>query len=649
MNDAQFTGTSADQKPAEILIDREFPAAVIGDGKINYTPSFGFVEQSLTLQSPPRNTLIKQRERPIETLEFTQGHDGDLKEEEFLISDLGKVDVLVVVDNSGSMQDEQDKLKNKLSALTKHLSTTDWRIAVITTDSSCLAGGKIIAKGSMTADADFAAAIAAGTSGSADEKGVKQAQLALKGECPTGRFMWLRNDASIAVLFVTDENNTCKEFAPDPCEVGNRPGELVATLKSLRGDRARAYGLTWKNGESGCTNPNGESDGLRYEEVINNTGGFRGSICASDYTATLERISRDVARNVRYEFNLGYTPIPSETVVTIDGLDYKDYDLSGRQLRLKNILGTENKLKITYRHDAVPKLNHFPLGPAAGDSIEVWINGISVDATLLSFDEVSQDLSLSEIPPDRASIKVKYRLDQSLDWQFDLSSNPPTETPHQVLIDGNPTNDFAYDDVTRVLSFSNPPADGAEIKVLWYDHADDVTAYPLSGYDADTLKQLRVRDATSSEPIPFVFEDGILSFSDIEIVHGRVVVITFDYGDYGDTMTLMLPFEPMPGSVSIKAMDSNINCVETLTIVGNRVDFACPGDGQGQVEISYRYILESLTKFDVGPIPSGAAFRFQVFINDVITTRFEQQGSVVQIPPELLTPDAKVRIVVTKS
>jgi hypothetical protein len=648
MNDTQFTGTSADQKDPELLLDQEFPATLVGEGKVSFTPAFGFVEQPLTLLDPPQVSTLRQRERPIAVEEFKQGHDGDLIEEEFAISDLGKVDVLVVIDNSGSMADEQDKLKGKLPALTKHLATTDWQVAVVTTDNSCLAGGKVIKRGDATAEADFAKAIESGTGGSADEKGIKQALLALAGQCATGNYMWLRPDASVAILFVTDENNTCTVSGSEPCEAGNRPAELIAALKNLRADRARAYGLTWKRGEAGCSDFNGESTGTRYEEVITGTGGFRGSICANDYTAALEKVSRDVARAVKYEFDLKNMPDGSGVMVAIDGVDYKDYEVTGNKIKLKNIRGEEVKLMVSYRYGAVPKSDRFPLASRAAGDVQVWVDGQSIGSAEATYDESTQELVLADMPADNATIKVEYRKDEALETEFDLGALTMRSGPEKVEIDGEPAAGFTYDGATRILSFPEAPLDGAEIKVSWHGEGSKVTRYELAGYDPETLKDVSVRDEESSETIDASFEDGVLTLPEGEIEDGRKVVVTYGYGDADDVLSHELPADPLPGTVEVSAPEAGADCISNLTVEGRKIRFSCAGDELGRVDVSYRYVAERYTEFVLSPLPADPKLHFQVFVNGAAISQFKREGNIIRIPAELLGVDAKVRVIVTK-
>lgn len=648
MNEAQFVSNNADQKKRQVIIEKEFSTARIEDGQISFKPAFGKVEQTLKLKQALQTASLRQIERPLLAAEFTQGHDGSSTEEEFKISEAGKVDVLLVIDNSGSMSDEQDKLKDKLPALTKHLASTDWQVAVVTTDSSCLAGGKIIKKSSASSEADFAAAILAGISGSGDEKGIKQAQLALSGQCANGNYNWLRDDASIAVLFVTDENNTCKEFGFDPCEPGNRPGELTAKLKSLRGDRARAYGLTWRNNEPGCTSSNGESVGSRYEEVINNTGGFRGSICANDYTNTLEQISRDVARNVRYEFDLKFPPVRDGVTVAVDGMDHKDYEVSGNRLKLKNIRGAEIILRVSYRYGALPKFDRIYLPDAAPGTITTWVNGAQLELDDFEFDAATHELYLTQMPPDYAKISLNYRQDGALPTTFDFSSRISSSAIEQVWINDQPRTEFNYDSNSHVLNLTTPPQDGAEIKISWFDERNKVTQYPLSGFDPAAQPTLSVRDEVNSEPIAFEFSGDTLTIAPEEIYEGRKVIVSFDYQNQGKVMTHELPFEPIAGSLELHAPEASADCIQDLSIAGKQLSYSCQGERLGQIDVTYKYVAERYTQFDLGPLPAEGSLYAKVFVDGAAIEDYDFEGSIVTIPEKLMTPESTVKIMVSK-
>ena len=168
-----------------------------------------------------------------------------------------KLDILLVVDNSGSMMDEQENLAGKLDPLLEAVRDSDWQIAVTTTDArDCVT--KIITAANKSA---FASTIRGlGTDGSGDEIAVWKIIQALQGNCirddsggsedtilweralqlqdegvlfaendvlretklPHGksardvsscsrRKPWLREDSTLAILIVSDEDHNCNK------------------------------------------------------------------------------------------------------------------------------------------------------------------------------------------------------------------------------------------------------------------------------------------------------------------------------------------------------------------------------------------------------------------------------------------------------
>ncbi len=195
-----------------------------------------------------------------------------------------KVDLLVVVDDSRSMSDDQARLRYELPALTGDLHDADWQIAVVTTSSPCLRGNRVLRKSDPDAAQAFAQMIDAGTAGDADERGIAVALDAVKGKCAAGDKPWIRDDATIALLFVSDEDSGAGD-----------PAELVAYLKSLRPvARLHSYALIWQRADPKCRLAGNESEGLRYREVSASLGGLVGSICQNDFTQFLEALSRDL-------------------------------------------------------------------------------------------------------------------------------------------------------------------------------------------------------------------------------------------------------------------------------------------------------------------------------------------------------------------
>lgn len=648
--EVEFAGNSADKVAPQVVLDQEFAAGSIADANVRYQPLYGLVEEGLTLaEKPPVVSTLKQIERQVKVDEKTQGHGGTQLSESFKLASVGKLDLLVVVDNSISMLSEQANLANKLSSLTRHLQTVDWQIGVITTDTTIANGlrngGKPIKKSDPNANADFAAAVSVGNSGDGDERGLVEAYRALK-DCSSSNHPWLRNDASLAVFFVSDEedhstNGLLGVKRADPLDLFN-------LLKACRPvEKIKGYSLTWR---AGCPfDPqNGETDGTRYREFSALAGGVDASICLPDYSATLEQISDDVSKSVKRELDLKFEPIAGSIDIKIDGKPFTDYEIVGKKLVLKNVSGNVIDLVASYRHDPVARFDRVLLSSTpAAETVQVFENGKAMDAAKFSFDSGSNEVVFVDMPADKASVKVKYRVDGSLPKDFDFAPTSPAGKVLGVTVNGKAlASGWTMDDATRVVSFDTSPEDGASISLLVRLPNSEITRYAVGvDQEADSLKGVTARDADTSDEIVVTLDKGELVFDVLDVVEGRKVVVVYDYGNAGTVLRHELANLPIEGTLTVKGVGPD-DCVNGVTVKGRVVSFSCDADQLEEVEIAYKYELERFSTFELGSdIPTDAVL--QVFVDGGAIGGWRLDGRTLVIPEGLLKIDSKVRVIAT--
>ncbi|MBC7660110.1 MAG: hypothetical protein H7249_10405 [Chitinophagaceae bacterium] len=176
---------------AATLMKWTFDASVFHEGSLVYTGADKITTQ--TLVTDDDQVLVEQTfnqlNRPVYTEVFPQSSQLQDLSESFQQNSTasGILDLLLVIDNSGSMTEEQQNLSSKLSPLLYYLKDSDWRIGVVTTDpkDGCLRG--LISKGDANSSELFTNAVNAGIKGSGNERGILQAVAGLKGECnPSG-------------------------------------------------------------------------------------------------------------------------------------------------------------------------------------------------------------------------------------------------------------------------------------------------------------------------------------------------------------------------------------------------------------------------------------------------------------------------------
>ena len=297
-----------------------------------------------------------------------------------------EVDVLFVVDTSGSMGDDQSNLANNFSDFIASALEwdVDFQIGVTTTDDdddgflqSRNGRPRIIASSAMNqseVQAAFEDNIQVGDSGSSTERGLKAAEIALSaplttddvpGNCPgspnsatcaepyscdtyddscggyNARF--LRDDASLEIIFVSDE-------------VDQSPAVVdyyVDFFKNIKGyqneSMLHAHAIIGWEEESGQCDTGGYE---RYKDVANRTGGRVEPLCG-DFSTGLGNIG-DNAFGVRVQFFLSRAPEVATLHVDIGGVELTTgwtYDDSSNSIVFDEAAApTENEtLTVTYR------------------------------------------------------------------------------------------------------------------------------------------------------------------------------------------------------------------------------------------------------------------------------------------------------------
>jgi hypothetical protein len=246
-----------------------------------------------------------------------------------------RIDVLWVIDNSGSMQPRQEALAASLNRFMELFSRglIDYRIAVTTTDvisdQGAFYGNPAIIDPSLPDPvAAFRNNVRVGTSGKGHEEGFEAALLAITREkesaaevlgqrqectdqCPAGAQalacaeecaelyspQFMRPEAHLYIVFVSDEVEQSfgeglyfQRFFESALGPGN---EGAVSASAICGDVP--------------TPPCQAEPGTRYVALAEATGGIVGSICDSSFDSHLERLALD-AVGLKRKFSLAVVP-----------------------------------------------------------------------------------------------------------------------------------------------------------------------------------------------------------------------------------------------------------------------------------------------------------------------------------------------------
>lgn len=407
--------------------------------------------------------VFTQAEYPIKAFSVSTDDGRSAAIEEFKQSVI-PLDILIVIDNSGSMAQEQQGLADKLRPLLSEVSDSDWRINIINTDADDPQCSRaLVMKGDPLAEAKFKAGIEAGTNGSRLERGFLRAVQGI--ECNND---WVRPDSVLAVLIVSDEDNCSLANGNYGCEdnIQELNGQiLINKLASIRkiGETARTYGILFGTEDNieDCQGNNNVA-AQYYEPVIELTKGVSASICSNDYTETLESISADLSGLLRNRFQLANTPNEGSLKVRIDDEDYEDFILEGNTLTLSERLDQGQQVSIEYLFGTQTGLSQIslPSVPVA-ESLQVVVDGELMQGAQLYLKD-NNSVKFPETLLGQHEITVFYKENSSLTNQFQLTYR---EFKNVVVTVGGAKVEFSADPVNGFILLKDTPPPGSEVVI----------------------------------------------------------------------------------------------------------------------------------------------------------------------------------------
>jgi hypothetical protein len=255
--------------------------------------------------------------------------------DEFTQEGTEQVDILFVVDDSRSMASEQEKVAEGFGDFMAAFVDTglDFQIGVTTTDldQSYEGAGRLVGNPPyLGADDDWQGEMGArfqvGVEGSDKERGLEAAWRVLSGE-DSYNDGFLRQAATLAIIFVSDENDCSHEGALSEEALGSRCYEhdealvpvtdYIARFRSLKAGNARviASGILGPDIQAGCE---GTWPGHRYATVSEHLDGSVGDICDTDYGEIMDIIGSKIIAPATI-FPLSELPVEDSITVEIDG------------------------------------------------------------------------------------------------------------------------------------------------------------------------------------------------------------------------------------------------------------------------------------------------------------------------------------------
>lgn len=603
----------------------------------SYDLSFDRLESStdfaLELIYSDRSEMHKQKSRNLITQLATQGTDGIKKQDLFdQKKDRGAVDILLVVDNSRSMAEEQKNLSTKLAALLSKIEDTRWNIGITSTDVADACDIDVISYTQTDAVEAFKNQInQLGIQGDGNEQGIYRAVNGLK--CNDGN--WLREDAVLAILFVSDEDNCSRDGSDCRRKAWNDINYLTeyveGELSREVGKKTGFYGIFWHPDQSCQT---GENKGYQYARLIDYKADAYsvaadtrwGSICSDDYTSTLESISRGISYQLDTSWELSARPEAESLEISLilkDGtkqmVTSDAYTLSGKTVTFAPEMAPPlgSKIKANYLTGRTPKFDSLTLKqkPAEG-TIRVYINDTLLDEEQYTI--VDDTLEFLMTPEDNAKIKVSFLEDTPLDIKFAINGDPKEPSQIEVKVNSERAYNFTYKENDKAIVFQNPPEDGASVEISYVNIDGPKLAYnvPLMGENPSNFSLFY-----GDEPIAFTMSENkdIVITAD-EHVNERVLTLVYEV-DNEVSQQITLPKTPLDGSVSIETDSSICNRLEDYEIDGAIITTRCTITQRIEAAIHYDY-LDTRNVFQLSSDLSLNETNIEVFVDGVKTKQF---------------------------
>lgn len=286
--------------------------------------------------------------------------------------DEGKVDILIVNDNSSSMDAEQQKMGLRFGSFISALGPIDYQIGMTTTDIDsprwALSGrlmtwegldSTLLTRTTPNAPSIFKSTVQRKETircwekpegcPSTNEQPLAAVILALERRHKENSGFF-REKADLAVVVLSDED----EMSDGPAR-STKPKDVINRFKAAFGETKRlaVYGIIIKPGDTSCFNKQSKSTTVHYgrhvAELAEVTGGAVYSLCDSDYGTNLSSISQQVRRLVA-SFELTHEPKTGSVAVALTPAAAIGWKLEGKKIVFDTPPPTGTRIEVTYAH-----------------------------------------------------------------------------------------------------------------------------------------------------------------------------------------------------------------------------------------------------------------------------------------------------------
>ena len=282
-------------------------------------------------------------ESECEVVEDTDFDVSDLWVDSFTqVSALDGVDIFWVIDPSGSMNDDQPAILAGIQVMMNNLPPVGWRLMIIPSDFR------------RVSDRNYFPIVPGDTI--ADVEAMYNDQVAGQLEAGFDAVIeyvdysayartWLRQDAALLIVFVSDENDQSQEHVTNEYE-------FITWAQYQRSNTFIASIVNLPNNQSVCTNNVAQINvGEKYINATNYFGGNVVDICSEDWSAGVSQAAEQI---VPHEWiDLTHVPLdPNWIYVYIDGILNHDwaYDATLNRVEFTVIPEGNSLVEVVYNY-----------------------------------------------------------------------------------------------------------------------------------------------------------------------------------------------------------------------------------------------------------------------------------------------------------
>jgi hypothetical protein len=285
-----------------------------------------------------------------------------------------KVDLLLIVDNSGSMSDDSLELADKLEGFVTALEDLeiDWQMCLTTTK---ISSNKAAVKNWVGLSGDrkwilnrqaahFGEKIintieemAFGGDSTGDERGIAALSLHYDQRSENGCY---REGAAFSAILISDEdersvggNEALNDRQYEPLQSIDLPDKYLQKI-SGKIVRMTFNSLIVKPGDQACYDLQNAQEhstahyGTLYKELSQKTNGVVGSICSENYATELGQFATAIQQSLT-RIRLQCVPVEGSLKVVVTGQTTERWQLQGQEILIDQIGSSATNWEMTYK------------------------------------------------------------------------------------------------------------------------------------------------------------------------------------------------------------------------------------------------------------------------------------------------------------